>query len=691
MTTSLPPLANPERVALLAFAAAVAPPPPVDLNAWAVETVEFHGDSPVKGAYQPDYMPWYREVLEALGPDDPCDLVALLKSIQIGGTVLAQIFLGGKTALDPGPCMMVHPSDGNARRFVLTKWRPFIRANRELRHVLKFKTREVGASVNYQERADGAGFVQHAAATSANDLSQVSIRDLVMDDVDKWVSDGTTGDPVRNAMGRTEAYRRVGTAKVFQIGNPVLKHSSAMWRAWLRGSQERLHLPCPHCQLVHPHIEWEGMQRALEADCMRLRAEGMGEAEAREAAAENAHFPCVGCGEAIRPAHWPAMKRSIVTGEGGWVADNPAARRRVRSFYVWAALVDDWRAIARRWWAAKGNPAEEQSFLNEVAGLPYEAAGEAPPWEAIRDRAQAGHDRGTIPEGGLILVLAIDCQGDRVEWHVMAFGPRLRRWTVDYGVIPGHIREQRCRDGLDALIERQWPNAFGHRRKPERIGIDAGAYKADVETWVRDKDPRRVWMVRGARDQNAPDLVEIQSRKQRREAQRVTGRSAHTIHWVGAAVIKAQLYGCLTLTDPLGPGWCGFPRGLDDEFFRQLTAERRQRKKKALGDEYEWVRPPGQANEVLDTAVYAQALAVSLGWKWNTAQRWEDLRQRWETLAPPAGQGDLFAAPPPAAGDDGAAATSPADTVTLPPARASSPAPAAPSLAARFAALNDEE
>ncbi|MBP2303316.1 terminase gpA endonuclease subunit [Azospirillum picis] len=683
MSALLPATANPDKVARLTFAAVMEPPPPIDLHSWACGNVVFGSDSPSPGAYNPAAYPWNEPILHALGPDDPCQEVGLKKSIQLGGTVLAQIFIAASLDQDPGPCMFVHPVDANAKRFVRTKWRPFIRNIKRLSRLLPERSRDAGASLDYQERADGRGFVQHSAATSSSALSQVSIKRQVQDDLDKWQSDGTTGDPEHNATGRCEAYLRAGTAKIFKVGNPVLKHNSRILRGWKSGSQERWHWECPHCQIVHPHLEWEPMRDAAEADRQRFCDEGMSEEDAREAAAANAHIPCAGCEKPIRFADWLRLK-----GTGCFVAENPRALRRKRWFYVWSAFVDSWSTIVRKYWDAKGNPEAEQTFLNEVVGEGFEAAGEAPPWEAIRDRAhKIGHDLGTIPEGGLILVISVDCQGDRVECHVKAFGAGLRRWTVFYKVIPGHIREETTRAGLDALLEQTWPNAFGHRRKAELLVIDAGAYKADVEGWVQRHSPKRVWMVRGSKDQFAPDLVMLQSRNQRRAARAVTGRAAHTIQFVGAAVIKGQLYGCLLKDDPLAPGYCGYPRGLDDEFYRQLCSEKRAKRKGT--ENWFWDRVY-TANEVLDTEVYAQAAAVALGWKRNTDQRWEELRQRWETPADPTGQADLFAAPA-ADPDEGAP--------TLPEAEAANavrpPAPPAPpavlTLADRFAALNNDD
>src|SRR5690606_20138699 len=114
-------------------------------------------------------------------------------------------------------------------------------------------------------------------------------------------------------------------------------------------------------------------------------------------------------------------------------------------------------------------------------GRAYAAAGEAPPWETLRDRGAASdYAKGRIPAGGIVLTLGIDCQGDRVEWQVVAFGRDLRRFTVDFGVIPGHISETVCQERLDALLVQRWTNSYGRRIGLDKAGIDGNAYTEEV-------------------------------------------------------------------------------------------------------------------------------------------------------------------------------------------------------------------
>jgi phage terminase large subunit GpA-like protein len=83
-----------------------------------------------------------------------------------------------------------------------------------------------------------------------------------------------------------------------------------------------------------------------------------------------------------------------------WRAHNPKAKREHRSFWIWSAYsyLQSFERIAREWLKYKGDQAGEKTFANDTTGKAYHAQGEAPPWEKLRDRANASHyPRGKIP------------------------------------------------------------------------------------------------------------------------------------------------------------------------------------------------------------------------------------------------------------------------------------------------------
>jgi hypothetical protein len=165
--------------------------------------------------------------------------------------------------------------------------------------------------------------------------------------------------------------------------------------------------------------------------------------------------------------------------------------------------------------------------------------------------------------------------------HVKAFGELLRRWTVDYEIIPHFIGTDEARAALDALVKRTWPDAFGNMRGIDMLAIDGNAYTKDVFAWAKTHPWTRVIVVRGAKSDLAPPLALTKTERKPDGAVRKTQKRFYN---VGVSSLKSALYEVLRRVDPLARGYCGYPKGLDDEFYRQLTAEKREiTRRQALG------------------------------------------------------------------------------------------------------------
>ena len=603
------PTADPAAIAREVAAVAWEPPPPVDYTAWARANVVFGGESPFPGPFNPDRFPWVPGILEALAPDHPARVVVLDGSAQIGKTVMAEIFVGGSLDLDPGPFLYVHPTTENCLRWVKQKWKARVRSTSALQRLFGVdRSRDGGNSLLYQERRDGRGFLQVSGANSEASLSMISVSRQVQDDLSKWEANAA-GDPEAQADSRSKAFE---WAKIFKLSTPLVSPGCRITAAYKRSTQGVFEVPCPHCDHYQP-LTWQNFRDNIDPDHPDL-----------------AHFTCTGCGAVIDELHREGMNR-----RGRWAMQNPAAAATgVYGFYIWTAYAatETWASLARRWLDAKGDPSREQTFLNDDAGLAYEAQGEAPPWERVRERAESsGLAIGKIPVGALLLSIGADCQGDRVEWHLKGFGRDGRRWTIEYGVIDGHISEAGCQDALDKLLTRTWPDAHGRRRTADVLAIDAGAFKSDVHGWAKRHPAARVIMVRGVPGDNAPELALV--REERTQDGRVVKYQKR--FWnVGASQLKASLYRNLAKVDPAERGFCAYPAGLTEEFYRQLTSERRSPVKNRDGyTVWRWVKISNQANEVLDTEIYAEAGAIRYGWKRMQAEHWDALAARLE--APP--------------------------------------------------------
>lgn len=611
-------LADPRAVARRVLMGGLVPPRPLDLTAWARHNIHFGEESPFPGPYDPAKFPFFTRILEVLSPQHPASVVVLKKSAQLGGTVLAQIVVGGILDLSPRPLFLVFPSDGNATKWKRNKFTAMVKASKTLSRIMQPENARQGNSAMYWARRDGRGYLQLAGANSPGQLSMESYPYAVHDDLAKWPADNGAGDPEGQADSRSKAFLAVG-GKVFKIGTPLVQPGCRVTAGWQQGTRERYHVPCPTCGHEQP-LEWDNMLACLD-----------------EAHPEDAHFTCVSCNSRIDQHH-----RTAMTLAGRWVAENPGAD--VVSFYLWAAYspLEDWANIVRAWLKAKGKPEAEQVFLNDNVGLAYQTATEAPPWESLSDRAEAdGLPRGIVPAGYYDVTIGIDCQGDRAEWQAVAWGPSLTRIVIDRGIIHHHISTASAWAELDQLVERTWQDWRGNRRPTTQTAIDGGMWKDDVHEWARRHKSAKVIVVKGAKVDTAPPLALI---KTERRADGKIIRAQRRWYQVGVSGMKASLYALLKKGDPLEFGYVRFVAGLGDDYFQQLTSETRKPFRRRDGSAtWRWVPTPGIAQEMLDTHLYAWAAAHRAGVVHRSDEQWEALRLKYDG-APGTSGPDLFSA-----------------------------------------------
>jgi len=368
-----------------------------------------------------------------------------------------------------------------------------------------------------------------------------------------------------------------------------------------------------------------------------------------------AHFGCETCGCDIEHGD---KERMVAAGR--WVAQNP--RGDHPGFHLWRAYAPqrDWASIAVEYaqvmgWshAATGSdtatkrPVEaetEQTFWNDVLGLPYEQASKGPDWTALRDRAEDDEaralPRGVLPACGVILAAGVDCQQDRLEVQLVAFGRNFRRWVVDYIVIPHSISDQAGRDALDALLRGTWRTELGLRLPIDMLAIDSGNWTEEVWSWGKRHPWSKVILVKGASTATGP--VMMPQRFERRNDGRAK-KAQRRAFMLNVSQLKADFYGWLAKADPAERGFTAFARELGDEYYRMVTAEVRvlNRSRSGVVTSSWQLAEPGRRNEALDTMLYAEAAARRKGWASMTEGQWDALDAE-RGITPPETQADLF-------------------------------------------------
>ncbi|EPX82090.1 hypothetical protein Salmuc_02458 [Salipiger mucosus DSM 16094] len=488
-----------------------------------------------------------------------------------------------------------------------------------------------------QETLDRNGSLKVASSGSPADLTGTSRRLVIMDDLSKF-EPSEKGDPEKLADSRASGFE---DAKILRVSTAMIKGTCRITVAYGRSDQRLYHVPCPQCGTMQP-LTWENFRANIDPENLGA-----------------AHFRCESCQAPIRHGD----KEKIVR-LGQWVKHNPKGSHP--GFHLWRAYAPqrDWASIAVEYaqvmgWtrieasagdktpatAATVNAGEEQVFWNDVLGLPYEQATDAPDWEALRDRAEHAEpgevlERGVLPATGIIFAAGVDCQDDRIEVQLVAFGRNRRRWVVDYRVIPHHIGDDEGRAALNALLKQQWKTELGLPLALDMLAIDGGAWTDDVWSWAKTHPWTRVIIVKGASTQTGP-LMAAQKFERRKDgrAKRAQKRAFN----LNVSSLKAGLYEHLGKEDPQERGYTRFARALGDEYFRMLASETRVVSRNKVGVmTSKWVLvEPTRRNEALDTMNYAEAAAMRRGWHSMTDDQWDALATERGT-APAEAQGDLF-------------------------------------------------
>lgn len=639
-------LSSAESVVAQAMAAAMMPPPPPDITRWCEDNIIFDERSPMPGPFNIRRFPFLAEIHGVLSPEHPAREVTLRGSAQWGKTVsVINPTVAAWHEYSPLDSLVVHPTTSAATEWANNKWLPMRRQAPSLRQIFgDGRGGENKDNTFNQETLSRDGSLKIASAGSPDDLAGTTRRLVILDDLSKFVMT-PKGDPEELAVSRASGFE---DAKILRVSTPQIKGTCRISNVFARSDQRFLHVPCPHCGHEAP-LTWENFKANI--DPTNLHA---------------AHFTCDACGCVIQHGD-----KERIVGLGKWKAQNP--RGDHPGFHLWRAYVPqrDWASIAVEYarlmgWTrmevsqasedaiAKTVETEtEQTFYNDVLGLPYEQATDAPDWEALRDRtenaaADEGIGRGILPATGFIFTAGVDCQDDRTEVQLVAYGRNRKRWVIDYKVIPHHISDDEGRAALDALLKADWRTQIGARFPLDMLAIDGGTYTDDVWSWAKRHPWHRVIIVKGASTQNGPIILPMKfERRNDGQARRTQKRG----FMLNVSQLKGEFYTWLRKEDGDERGHCAFARGLGDEYYRQITSEVRVLKRATSGVMTSaWVPVAGVRNEGLDTMNYSEAAARRKGWTSLTDDQW-DVRDGICSAPPEVPQGDLFdacvtAAPP---------------------------------------------
>jgi len=542
--------------------------------------------------------PYVKEIVDCLSPQSPVKTVTWCKATQIGATDgVGNNWLLYIAHHHPGPALMMLPTVELAKRHSKTKIAPSLRAMNCMTGLVKDVKEKGGGNTLLLKEFPGGSW-SFVGSNSPASLRSVSIRDLILDDMDGYESDiGGEGDPVDLAKKRTDSFSAV--AKVLQISTPTLRETSRITKEYKRSDQSEYHVPCPYCG-EYQTLEWGGVGAKFGLKWSRDPDTGQNHPETTK-------YLCRHCHELI-PEHY----KTNMLADGKWIPKHP--ERTLHRGFILSSLYSplgwvSWEKIVREFLEAKTNASELQVWTNTRLALPWEAAGERPDWVTLKNRAEPYRIL-TVPTGGLFLTAGVDVQADRFAITLKAWGRGEESWLLYWGELFGDTEREEVWSELDEFINRSFPHSSGIPLRIACVAVDSGFRTHEVYNWARTRSPQ-VIATKGASKSNCPVIG--------RPTLQDVNHMGHTIKngvqlWpTGTDTAKELVYARLKITTP-GPRMLHFPIGLDDDYYRQLTAEKFiTRYTKDGFPEKRWILPSGSRNEALDVEVLALAAAVRAG------------------------------------------------------------------------------
>ena len=538
-------------------------PPTLKISEWADKYRRLSPESSAEaGQWRTDRAEYQRGILDAFNNPN-IERIVVMTSSQVGKTEILLNAIGYYIDQNPSPMLCVQPTLAMGQAFSKDRLAAMIRDSDKLKDSVKdARSRDSGNTTMH--KAFAGGHISIVGSNSASGLASRPIRILLMDEVDRYeTSAGSEGSPISLAIARTKTF---WNRKIFMCSTPTVKGISAIEDAFEESDQRYYHVPCPECN--HKQVlKWKNVVWDDEKP-------------------ETANYACDGCGAVINES-----KKQWMIKNGEWIATKPT--NKVAGFHISElySVWSTWADMAKNFLEAKKNPETLKTFINTSLGESWQEQSEGVEYETLLER-RLNYDFTNIPEDVLVLTAGCDVQKDRIELQLVGWGKDYLAYVCDYKIFWGDPNSQNVWSDLDAYLKKRFKTDTDRIIPISCTTIDSGGHHTNmVYQFTKPRQGRRVFAIKGLSTAGKP----IANRPT------FVGKNKAVLYGVGTDSAKEAIFARLA-TDP-DQTTLHFCSDLDEEYFKQLTAEKRITKfvrgRKTLA--WKQIRP---RNEALDTLVY---------------------------------------------------------------------------------------
>jgi phage terminase large subunit GpA-like protein len=556
------------------------PPTELKISEWADEYRYLSPESSaVSGKYRTDYAPYQKEIMDVFN-DPNIERVVWQKSAQVGATEILNNVIGYYIHMQPSPILVMQPTLQMAQAYSKEKLANMLRDTPVLRAKINEPKSKDSSNTVLSKKFEGGTTLNMVGSNSAASVASRAVRILCIDEVDRMeASVGSEGDPVLLASKRTQTFFN---KKIYLCSTPTVKGISRIEAAFEESDQRYYYVPCPECNhkqtLKWSNVVWE------------------------ENKPETAIYTCEnGCVIDESKKYWMLKN-------GEWKATKET--KKVAGFHLneLYSVFSTWGSMAENFLEAKKQPEMLKTFINTSLAETWEPEPEeAVEAEGLMARRES-YDMETIPDEALVLTCGADIQKNRIEAQVVAYSHDYEMWVVDYKIIYGNTGQIQVWNDFDKYLQTKFSTHSGRNMTIACTTIDSGFQTQMVYAFTKNKKGRRIFAIKG-QSQSGKSVVGKPTK---------VGKENSILYPVGSDTAKEVIYS--RLASEYGYSTLHFPSTVDEEYFKQLTAEQRF-VKFVKGRKTLYWKQIRERNEALDTICYSLAACYILNPNFNLIEQ----------------------------------------------------------------------
>ena len=569
----------------------------------------------------------YQEDILFDGSNSDIDLLVFMKSTRVGFTTILKFIIAYHIVEDPCPQLVFQPNDTKAGDFSKKEIKPLLRDMKIVGDRI-YRGREDN-TLNYKSYP--GGFISSLGGKTPNNYASATAKKIMGDEYDRFPDDvGNEGDPAELMEKRKESYWD-GTVI---LGSTPTDETSKINKQFHRTDMMFRFLPCPKCNhfqiLEFKNILWEkevrqGVHTELTSTA-RLKCTNCNELidHSNKRKMDNfgqwrqtqKFFCCDEWQDPISNNNWKKLTLDSKHDNKGYACCNtcnqPAEynrrEKRKRGYHINALYSfqpnTTWETVAEKFIEARGNDELMKVFKNTWLGEIFEEKKiKISESKLLRER----EDYTKVPQSVEVLIMSVDTQDTWLQYTIRGWGKGETSYGIAQGKIYGETTNKQSWDELYRLSKITYEREDGRMFAPYWTFIDSGGHRTQyVYDFVsRPECQGRYWAIKGESWENKDNDV--------RPIAQLSKNKDMPVPLILIAVNKSKdiIYERLSKKQKGDYGYMYFNDNFDEDYFLQLTAEKKVFKKNAKGYLEQTYIKERARNEAIDLEVYNLA-AVKL-------------------------------------------------------------------------------